>query len=71
MSIADWPEDQRPREKLLAKGAASLTDAELLAIFLRTGIRGKNAVELARELIAHFDGSLARLFAVVPNNLLL
>ena len=66
MSIADWPEDQRPREKLLAKGAASLTDAELLAIFLRTGIRGKNAVELARELIAHFDGSLARLFTASP-----
>ncbi len=66
MSIADWPEDQRPREKLLAKGAASLTDAELLAIFLRTGIRGKNAIELARELIAHFDGSLARLFTASP-----
>ncbi|PXX77964.1 RadC family protein [Rivihabitans pingtungensis] len=66
MSIADWPEDQRPREKLLARGAASLSDAELLAIFLRTGIRGKSAVDLARELLAHFDGSLSHLFAATP-----
>lgn len=66
MSIAHWPEDQRPREKLLSRGAASLSDAELLAIFLRTGVRGKNAVELARELLAHFDGSLSHLFAASP-----
>lgn len=41
MSIANWPEAERPREKLLARGAAALSDSELLAIFLRTGMRGK------------------------------
>jgi len=60
MSINDWPELERPREKLLAKGAQSLSDAELLAIFLRTGIKGKSAVDLARDLLAHF-GSLRAL----------
>lgn len=60
MAITDWPEAERPREKLIHKGAAHLSDAELLAIFLRTGIAGKNAVELARELLAHF-GSLTKL----------
>ena len=62
MAINDWPEDERPRERLLAQGAAALSDAELLAIFLRVGIKGKSAVDLARELIRHF-GSLNRLFA--------
>ena len=62
MAITDWPEDERPRERLLLQGAASLSDAELLAIFLRVGMRGKSAVDLARELIRHF-GSLTRLFA--------
>ncbi len=56
MTIRDWPEGERPREKLLAKGAAALSDAELLAIFLRTGVRGKSAVDVARELLTHFDG---------------
>jgi DNA repair protein RadC len=56
MSISDWPAAERPREKLLARGAAALSDAELLAIFLRTGLPGKSAVELARELLHHFDG---------------
>jgi len=60
MSIHDWPEDDRPREKLLAKGPGSLSDAELLAIFLRTGTKGKSAVDLARMLLARF-GSLAGL----------
>lgn len=55
MAITDWPEDDRPREKLLSKGAASLSDAELLAIFLRTGMQGKSAVDLARELLKRFD----------------
>jgi DNA repair protein RadC len=55
MAITDWPEDDRPREKLLSKGAASLSDAELLAIFLRTGVVGKSAVDLARELLKRFD----------------
>lgn len=62
MAITDWPEGERPREKLLARGAESLSDAELLALFLRVGVKGKSAVALARDLIAHF-GSLTRLFA--------
>jgi DNA repair protein RadC len=60
MAITDWPEEERPRERLLAKGAGALSDAELLAIFLRVGVRGKSAVDLARDLISHF-GSLGRL----------
>lgn len=56
MSIRDWPEGERPREKLLARGAAGLSDAELLAIFLRTGLPGLSAVDLARELLARFGG---------------
>ena len=62
MAITDWPQDERPRERLLAQGAGVLSDAELLAIFLRVGIPGKSAVDLARELIGHF-GSLTQLFA--------
>jgi len=62
MSITDWPEGERPREKLLQKGAQALSDAELLAIFLRTGVTGKSAVDLARELLTQF-GDLTRLFA--------
>lgn len=62
MAITDWPQDERPRERLLAQGAASLSDAELLAIFLRVGMTGKSAVDLARELIGHF-GSLTQLFS--------
>jgi DNA repair protein RadC len=61
MAITDWPQGERPREKLLERGAAALSDAELLAIFLRVGVAGKSAVELARDLLAHF-GSLTRLF---------
>ena len=56
MTINEWPEAERPREKLLSRGANALSDAELLAIFLRTGTRGKTALDLARELLAHFDG---------------
>ena len=56
MRITDWPAEDRPREKLLAQGGAALTDAELLAIFLRTGVAGKSAVDLARELLANFGG---------------
>ncbi|MBI4939062.1 MAG: DNA repair protein RadC [Nitrosomonadales bacterium] len=62
MAITDWPEGERPREKLLQRGASALSDAELLAIFLRTGVKGKSAVDLAREMLAQF-GSLTRLFA--------
>lgn len=56
MTIIDWPMAERPREKLLNKGAIALSDAELLAVFLRTGIRGKTAVDLGRELIEQFAG---------------
>jgi DNA repair protein RadC len=56
MAISDWPLAERPRERLLAHGAAALSDAELLAVFLRTGIRGKSAVELGRELLAKSRG---------------
>lgn len=54
MSINDWPETERPRERLLSAGAKNLSDAELLAIFLRTGVRGMSAVELARVLLGRF-----------------
>lgn len=56
MRIAEWPQRERPRERLLAQGAGSLSDAELVAVCLRTGTRGKSAVDLARELIAGFGG---------------
>ena len=62
MAISDWPESERPREKLVKNGAKSLSDTELLAIFLRTGITGKSAVDLARDLLKQF-GSLTNLFA--------
>ncbi len=60
MAITDWPLEERPREKLLLKGAPSLSDAELLAIFLRTGIPGISAVDLSRQLLTEF-GSLRAL----------
>lgn len=60
MTITDWPAGERPRERLLAHGPAALSDAELLAIFLRVGVRGKSAVDLARDLLQHF-GSLSAL----------
>ena len=56
MAISDWPEGERPREKLLNRGSAALSDAELLAIFIRTGIPGKTVVDLARELLHKFGG---------------
>jgi DNA repair protein RadC len=62
MSIRDWPADERPREKLLERGAEALSDAELLAILLRTGVAGRSAVQLARELLDTFH-SLRRLIA--------
>ncbi|ATG72546.1 hypothetical protein CGX12_14955 [Zobellella denitrificans] len=65
MSIKDWPEGERPREKLLSRGPASLSDAELLAIFLRTGSRGMDAVTLARTLLSQF-GSLRQLLQAEP-----
>lgn len=62
MAITNWPISERPREKLLQKGASTLSDTELLAIFLRTGISGKSAVDLARELLSRF-GNLTNVFA--------
>lgn len=62
MGINDWPEGEQPREKLLQRGAHALSDAELLAIFLRTGVKGKSAVDLAREMLGQFGG-LTKLFA--------
>lgn len=67
MSIKNWPEQERPREKLLASGPSNLSDAELLAIFLRTGIRGKTAVDLARELLQQFGDLRSLLSADLPD----
>src|SRR5574343_1325692 len=61
MAITDWPEGERPRERLLAHGPAALSDAELLAIYLRVGVRGKSAVDLARDLLHRFEGRLGTL----------
>jgi len=61
MAISDWPEGERPRERLLQLGAKALSDAELLAIFLRTGVKGKSAVDLARDLLIEFGGLRALL----------
>ncbi len=62
MRITDWPAAERPREKLLARGASTLSDAELLAIFLRVGVAGTSAVDLARRLLTEY-GSLGALLA--------
>ncbi|NOZ09900.1 MAG: JAB domain-containing protein [Gammaproteobacteria bacterium] len=56
MAIRDWPQGERPREKLLNQGSATLSDAELVAIFLRTGHRGHSAIDLARGLLQQFGG---------------
>jgi len=56
MAIKNWPQAERPREKLLARGAAVLSDAELLAIFLRSGVQGKTALDIAREMLADLGG---------------
>ena len=61
MSIRDWPEGERPREKLLARGSAALSDAELLAVLLGSGSRGKDAIALGRELLANAGGVAALL----------
>ncbi|PKY12068.1 hypothetical protein B1757_01590 [Acidithiobacillus marinus] len=63
MAITDWPVDERPRERLLQQGAQSLSDAELLAIFLRVGVVGKSAVDVSRELLQGFGGLRALLTA--------
>ena len=56
MTITDWRPEERPRERLLAQGAAALSDAELVAVLLRSGVRGKSAVDLARDLLAQYAG---------------
>ena len=56
MAISDWPVEKRPRERLLVHGASSISNAELLAIILRTGVKGKSAVDLARNLLKEFSG---------------
>ena len=68
MAITDWPASERPREKLLELGVEALSDAELLAIFLRVGVTGKSAVDLARDLLNQF-GSLNAIFAASLNEL--
>ncbi len=69
MSIRHWPESERPRERLLDKGASALSDAELLAIFLRTGTAKQSAIELARSMIERFDG-LAGLLSATPDEVM-
>src|SRR5207237_7713378 len=56
MRITDWPPSERPRERLLEKGADTLSDAELVAVLLRSGVRGKSAVDMARELLTQYGG---------------
>jgi DNA repair protein RadC len=68
MPIHQWPEAERPREKMAARGASALSDAELLAILLRVGVAGKSAVELARDLLTQF-GSISALLAAPPNEI--
>lgn len=68
MPINDWPPGERPRERLFSNGAAALSDAELLAVFLRSGIRGKNAVSLGRDLLVRFGG-LQGVLAAKPGEL--
>ncbi|OGT60789.1 MAG: hypothetical protein A3E85_04740 [Gammaproteobacteria bacterium RIFCSPHIGHO2_12_FULL_45_12] len=60
MPITDWPKQDRPREKLLERGEQALTDAELIAIFLKTGVRGRTALDIAKALLVQF-GSLNKL----------
>jgi len=69
MAITDWPASERPRERLLTHGPGNLSDAELLAIYLRVGVRGKSAVDLARDLLLRFDGHLNRLAEASLNEL--
>lgn len=69
MAIKDWPEGERPRERLLEQGPASLTDAELLAVILRTGTAGRSALDLGREALARFGG-LSGLLAAPADRLI-
>jgi len=62
MAISDWPDQERPRERLIAQGASTLSDAELLAICIRSGVRGRSALDLARDALGQL-GNLNQLFA--------
>ncbi len=68
--ISAWPPGERPRERLLERGAQALSDAELLAIMLGTGAGGSNSLEIARQLLQHFEGSLRRLLSADATTLL-
>jgi len=68
MSMARWPAGERPRERLLAQGAGALSDAELIALFLGTGVRGKSALDVARDLLARF-GRVSRVFSAPQGEL--
>src|SRR3954468_12108079 len=61
LSIKSWAEEDRPREKLLLKGKASLSDAELIAILLRTGVTGSSALDIAKKILHHVKGDLNEL----------
>ena len=67
--ISALPCHERPRERLLTKGADALSDVELLAIVLRTGAQGKSTLDLARQLLQHFDGNLSEMAAASPAEL--
>ncbi|CAN5308819.1 DNA repair protein RadC [soil metagenome] len=67
MAITDWPAEERPRERLIQHGPQALSDAELLAVFLRVGVKGKSAVDLGRDMLGHF-GSLNGLFSASLDN---
>jgi DNA repair protein RadC len=69
MPIKHWPQEDRPREKLLAKGEAALTDAELIAIFLNTGTKGRTALDIAKELVMEYGG-LKKLLRVPATTLI-
>jgi DNA repair protein RadC len=66
MTIRDWPASERPRERLLTHGAERLSDAELLAIFFRTGVSGRSAVDIARDVLLEFGGLNALFAATLP-----
>jgi len=70
VSIRQWPRGERPRERLLERGAHTLSDAELLAVVLGTGSAGANALDIARQLLQHFGGSLRRLLTSEADSLL-
>ena len=67
MAIKDWPVGERPRERLAAHGAHALSDAELLAVFLRTGVQGRSAIDISREALARFEGLNGLFSAQAPD----